>query len=196
MVVVNPSMSRECQSCGGVLLSIPCQKCGELPEVEQSLSPFFLLNQPVGLIHDGKKVRTKYFKLQSILHPDKWNEGATKEKAAYWSQMVNKAYQTLQSPLKCAREMLVLMGVSENTTVKDPTLLMEQMAYMEEMALIANPMERDAYLQKIKGAFDAACGRFTDAWQANDRRELEKQFSMLSFLDKLPAKCKKQHGNI
>lgn len=196
VVAVNPSMSDKCQKCDVALEDLPCSACGTLPDMDIVLSPFFLLGQPIELIHDAHIIRQQYFKRQSVLHPDKWQDFSQKEKAIHWSRMVNKAYQTLQSPLKCAKAMLFIKEIPDNITLNDTALLVVQMAYIEEMALIANNSDKERYLKKVQDVFQQGCEQFMQAWESHDMKALEKQYAMLAFLDKLPSKCQIQSGNI
>ncbi|XP_063929865.1 iron-sulfur cluster co-chaperone protein HscB [Zophobas morio] len=86
---------------------------------------------------DQKQLTRKYRQMQSQLHPDKFTNKSEKEKdiSEEFSSLVNKAYNTLQMPLKRAIHLLHVKGetIEEGQRIDDPEFLMGIMELNEEV---------------------------------------------------------------
>ncbi|PIV14886.1 MAG: Fe-S protein assembly co-chaperone HscB [Gallionellales bacterium CG03_land_8_20_14_0_80_55_15] len=88
---------------------------------------------------DSAKLELQYRALQAQVHPDKSAHlGETEQRVAMQqSTLVNEAYQTLKSPIRRARYLLLLNGVDtqeETNTAMPVDFLMAQMEWREAVA--------------------------------------------------------------
>jgi molecular chaperone HscB len=104
-----------------------------------------------------ESISDTYRDLQRVVHPDKFAHASEHEKllAVQKSAEVNDAFQTLKNPLSRAQYMLAEQGVDiqiEQTTLRDPQFLMQQMELREQLESISelddpdeaiNAFERD-----------------------------------------------------
>lgn len=95
-----------------------------------------------------KNLNVAYFALQRTLHPDLFIKKSEKEKSLSMQQAmdVNKAYETLKSPLSRAEYMLKLKGIVVNQDNKhsvrpNPEILMESLQMREELENAQKPEE-------------------------------------------------------
>lgn len=150
----------KCWKCGIERQSISelfCQQCKIIQNPGDTNNYFKILQQNEIFDIDFKILRDKYRHMQSILHPDKfsnrwgtisstntvsifWNYRSTEEKniSEDFSSLVNKAYDTLQSPLKRALHLLCLKGekINEDEKINDSEFLMEIMEINEEVQIL------------------------------------------------------------
>ncbi|MCC7182141.1 MAG: Fe-S protein assembly co-chaperone HscB [Rhodocyclaceae bacterium] len=141
----------------------------------------------------GSDLDQRYLRLQSAMHPDRHVQAgdAARRLALQWATRLNEAYGTLRDPLRRARYLLELRGVSidEPGTRVASEFLAEQMAWREaiEVAREAADMpelerllgnlrrERSARLERLGALLDQETG---DA-------EAAEQVRQLMFFDKL-----------
>jgi len=108
---------------------------------------------------DTAQLEQQYRALQAQVHPDKSAHlpDAEQRLAMQRATLVNEAYQTLRSPLRRARYLLLLHGVDiqeENNTVMPMEFLSAQMEWREAVSEaqqaqdIAALAQRDARLQR------------------------------------------------
>lgn len=87
---------------------------------------------------DLAELSSRFRKLQSAIHPDKYASASDMERrlSVQKSALINEAYLALKSPLERARYMLKLRGMdlsNETSTVMAPEFLMQQMELREEL---------------------------------------------------------------
>ncbi len=100
---------------------------------------FTLFGLTPGYTLDQNHLASVFRRLQQAVHPDRYANASDSERrlALERAATVNEAYQTLRDPLHRARYLLSLHGVDsqeQTNTVMDPTFLMEQMDYREQLA--------------------------------------------------------------
>ncbi|KAL1412780.1 molecular chaperone [Vanrija albida] len=142
--------TRPCPKCAAPipLPASPCPKCGALVPVPPGLSLHSLLDVSTplpssagfdlvgeldrlpahGYALDARDLRNRMLRRQRDLHPDKHGAaGGDVDLAADLSGRVNKAYETLASPLRRAEYILKVLGkgTQETDAVTDHDLLME-----------------------------------------------------------------------
>lgn len=114
-----------------------CEECKVIQNPYDTNNYFKVFNLDEKFDIDTKELRDKYRKMQSYLHPDKFSNSSDEEKeiSVNYSSLVNKAYSSLQVPLKRAEHLLELKGdkLGEEQTVDDPEFLMEMMELNEEL---------------------------------------------------------------
>jgi molecular chaperone HscB len=117
---------------------------------------FELFNLSTDFQIDLTGLSQTYQTLQKLTHPDKFATGSGREKllAVQKNAQVNDAYQTLKSPLLRAEYLLELRGIElkhEHQTMQDPTFLMQQMEWREQLEMIdpnADPLNALETLDK------------------------------------------------
>lgn len=102
---------------------------------------FQLFNLSVQFQVDLTRLGQTYQTLQQLTHPDKFATGSERDKllAVQKNAQVNDAYQVLKSPLSRAEYILELRGLElkhEHQTMQDPTFLMQQMEWREQLEYI------------------------------------------------------------
>ena len=133
----------------------------------------------------------RYFALQRQLHPDRFASRSARERAVSQSQAValNEAYETLKDPLSRAEYMLKLHGVDVNpdgcNTVRDPTLLMEQMERREALAEAETHEAVDTIAAETRAEFERGLKTASTAFEKNDLETAEVEITRLKYLGKL-----------
>jgi molecular chaperone HscB len=166
-----------------------CAACGKVQPPGAS-DHFTRLGLPTGFTVDRAELDKRYFALQRQLHPDRFATASARERAISQSQAVslNDAYETLKDPLRRASYLLKLHGAapaSDEHTVKDPALLMEQMERREALAEAGSAAEVDAVMRSA--AADAAASETTvaAAFAADDLAKAASETTRLKYLVKL-----------
>jgi molecular chaperone HscB len=99
---------------------------------------FELFKLPLRFAIDAAALDAAYREVQTQVHPDKFvRAGAAEQRVAMqWATRANEAYQTLKDPMRRARYLCELQGVSlqtESNTAMPVPFLMEQMAWREQL---------------------------------------------------------------
>lgn len=135
----------ECWKCGCEIQasSLICSRCNTLQKPDKSNNYFDVLDIKEGFEVEDRELRTKYRKLQNVLHPDRFSAKNADELeiSEQYSALVNKAYSVLLQPLARGLYILQLHGINveEDTTETDPQFLAEIMETNEELAMAQNP---------------------------------------------------------
>ncbi|TXT10878.1 hypothetical protein VHUM_02383 [Vanrija humicola] len=169
--------TRPCPKCAAPipLPASPCPKCGGLVPIPAGLSLHSLLDVSTplpgtngrfdivgeldrlpahGYALDARDLRNRMLRRQRDLHPDK--QAAEVELAADLSGRVNKAYETLASPLRRAEYILKVLGkgTEETDAVTDHDLLMEILEARESLEEAEEAVEveemRDSNHSKVE----------------------------------------------
>ncbi|KAI4454371.1 iron-sulfur cluster co-chaperone protein hscb [Holotrichia oblita] len=114
-----------------------CESCHSIQNPHEKGNYFKVFNLDVTYDVNQKALTNSYRKMQSVLHPDKFSNKSDIEKeiSAEYSSLVNKAYNTLQTPIKRAIHLLSLNNetISEDNKSDNPEFLMEMMEVNEEI---------------------------------------------------------------
>ncbi|XP_021930696.1 iron-sulfur cluster co-chaperone protein HscB, mitochondrial isoform X2 [Zootermopsis nevadensis] len=133
-----------CWKCGSEIQNstLFCSQCTTLQKPNEK-NYFDILGIEQSFEVKDKELKTKYHKLQNVLHPDRFNAKNVEERdiSERYSALVNKAYSTLLHPLARGLYMLQLHGVNldEETRQSDPQFLAEIMQANEELAEAQHP---------------------------------------------------------
>ena len=97
---------------------------------------FILLGQAQQFTVDRAALKNRFRTLQREYHPDRYAAKTPQEQrlAVQFSAHLNTAFTTLDNPVKRATHLLELSGVTidhQNSTIKDPIFLMQQMETRE-----------------------------------------------------------------
>jgi molecular chaperone HscB len=103
---------------------------------------------------DLAELSSRFRKLQSAIHPDKYASASDMERrlSVQKSALINEAYLALKSPLERARYMLKLRGIdlsNETSTAMAPEFLMQQMELREELEQVKQSEEPLLSLEEI-----------------------------------------------
>jgi len=104
---------------------------------------------------DERDLRRRFLQTQRICHPDTWAQKGEREGAlaAAQSAQLNKAYQTLLSPLSRAQYILEQQGIeqSETETLENPEFIMEVMEARQEVEDAAHEEGLHEIIKSNKG---------------------------------------------
>ena len=105
---------------------------------------------------DLAELSSRFRKLQSAIHPDKYASASDMERrlSVQKSALINEAYLALKSPLQRARYMLTLRGVdlsSDTSTAMAPDFLMQQMELREELEQVKRSQDPLSRLEEVTG---------------------------------------------
>jgi molecular chaperone HscB len=181
-----------CWLCRGPLdaRALFCATCKAVQPPAQ-MDHFARLDLPVRFDVNGAELDRRYFTLQRQLHPDRFATRTARERAISQGQAValNEAYETLKDPLARAEYMLKLKGVDVNpdgcNTVRDPTLLMEQMERREALAEADTAEAVDAILADARKDLDEGFAATAAAFAGKDLETAEVEVTRLKYLTKL-----------
>ncbi|KAM3938033.1 iron-sulfur cluster co-chaperone protein HscB [Leptodactylus fuscus] len=154
-----------CWSCQAVVSSsqLFCSSCNSIQPPDESKDFFQLLGCECSFNVDVQDLQRKYRNLQRLLHPDYFSQKSQHERdiSEKQSALVNKAYNTLLSPLSRGIYLLSLHGVtiSEGTEggVDDP-FLFEILEINEKL----NDMSTEAELEEIGTFVQDKCQSLTE----------------------------------
>ena len=99
---------------------------------------FTLLGQAQQFTVDRAALKKRFRTLQREYHPDRHIAKTPQEQrlAVQFSAHLNTAFAVLDNPVKRATHLLELSGIEidhQNSTIKDPTFLMQQMEIREDL---------------------------------------------------------------
>lgn len=131
---------------------------------------------------DLTDLSSRFRKLQSAVHPDKFANASDMERrlSVQKSALINEAYLALKSPLERARYMLKLRGMDlsgDTSTAMAPEFLMEQMSLREELESVRasqDPLSRlNEIAEKISASLDSQ-KKVLSSYFSDSEIELEK----------------------
>ncbi len=142
---------------------------------------------------DIEALSSRYRELARKVHPDRFADADEREQrlAIERSANLNEAYQTLKSPSRRARYLLTLQGreMPLEATVQDPTFLMQQMQWREELEDLDDDGDFGgvaSFKARLKTAQQDLNDSFADIWRdESQREEAERLVRRMQFLDKL-----------
>ncbi|QRV90979.1 iron-sulfur cluster co-chaperone protein HscB, mitochondrial [Ceratobasidium sp. AG-Ba] len=106
------------------------------------------------------------------MHPDAWSSKPEKEKAAAaeYSSLLNKAYETLRSPLKRAEYLLSLRDIElgERDKLEDVEFIHDVMELREEVEFAESVKEVEAVMERNRAGINDALSSFEQAYNRGD----------------------------
>lgn len=161
--VVNPSMS-ETTVGPAPASSTPASSAPVISADLLNTDFFTLLGIPRRFALQCDTLDNRFRELQREVHPDRFAaaDDAARRASMMLATQINEAYQTLRNPLKRAGYLLSLSGVdvgAESNTAMDPTFLMAQMEWREQVA--------DARAAGDVAALKQLASEITDAMRAS-----------------------------
>lgn len=174
-----------------------CRSCRALQPPEPGLDLFRLLGCDRTFHLEAAHLQRRFLTLQRLLHPDNFSRRTEKEQSLseLQSSLVNKAYQTLRSPLSRGLYLLELSGLElEQGTdpTAEPAFLSHIMELNERLAQAGD----EAGLEDLQAHLAAEQEELTEAvGRAFDQGDLQKAKQLLAKMkyfanleDKVKAK--------
>ena len=171
-------------------------------------SHYELFGLPVSYEVDQVKLAEHYRELQRAVHPDKFASASDQDRrlSVQRAAQINEAYQTLKSPIRRARYMLEMRGVSfddQRETAMEPMFLMEQMELRESLAEIPKNDEglvkiaalQDDIRQKVKALTAELVELFKDESE-EAMTKAKANMHKLQFMDKLQQEAENVEEDI
>ncbi|MEA1608059.1 co-chaperone HscB [Pseudomonas spirodelae] len=154
---------------------------------------FALFDLKPGFRLDLELLASRYRELARHVHPDRFADASEREQrvALEQSASLNEAYRTLKNPPQRARYLLALSGpeLPLEVTVQDPSFLLQQMQWREELEDLHGSADLAGVAQfkrRLKVAQDELNESFAVCWDdASRREEAERLMRRMQFLDKL-----------
>ena len=143
---------------------------------------------------DEQLLAEHYRELQKTVHPDRFANASERDRrmAVQQAADINEAFHTLKSPLKRARYLLQIKGVTfddEKETNVEPAFLMEQMELREALAEISASDDAFTKLNTIMQDIASRITRMLDAYnecvKMGDLAQAKAIVQKLQFLEKL-----------
>jgi molecular chaperone HscB len=192
-----------CWSCAGPVdaASPFCPTCRAV-QPPRPLDHFARLGLPVNFALNTAELDRRYFALQRQLHPDRFATKTARERAISQSQAVtlNEAYEALKDPLERATYLLKLKGVDANPdgchTVKDPTLLMEQMERREALMEASTPSAAEALAREAASHVSESEAAIAAAFAAGDLEGAGRETTRLKYLVKLVEEARTRKARL
>ena len=191
-----------CAKCGtpNHMASLQCKQCNTLQPLPTTIDYYDVLGMPFDTVPangwriDMLELKNLWRKTMAISHPDRLVHKVHDEQeiGSQQSAIVNKAYETLSSPLQRALYLLQRSGVEsieEGMAVEDPSLLMEVMELQEALQDAENQEAVDQVgatnQMHIDRVLDALNKAFSDAHPNTNRiRQLAVELRYWTNIDK------------
>ncbi|UDG79292.1 Co-chaperone protein HscB [Candidatus Ecksteinia adelgidicola] len=155
---------------------------------------FSLFQLPVTYPINNKILISRFQKLQRQYHPDlfAYYEKSEQKKALYNSSIINKAYQTLKDPLKCAEHILFLHHYNfhdEQYIMRDTNFLNKQLELREELNIIEYKHKSNILLSKFNQYLNKEIKKYKiliiKQFNTKQWMKAAKTLCRLQFFDKL-----------
>lgn len=181
-----------CWSCQGpVAAGEPfCPSCKAVQPPGQA-DHFQRLGLPRGFEIDTAALEASYFRMQRLLHPDRFATRTPKEKTLSQQQAtsLNDAYETLKDPLDRAVYLAHLKGLDVLkegcNTLSDPVILMEAMEMREALAEAETADDLSAMTKHTQGEIADCESELSDAFAIDDLDQAAALITRLKYLRKL-----------
>jgi molecular chaperone HscB len=147
---------------------------------------FSLLGLPATFDLDSGDLEKRYFTAQRIFHPDRLvgKSPAERTAAINTSMRLNEAYETLKSPLKRARALLVLKGASLESAKPSQALLMASMEQREALAEAHDAGTVEQLAQENETSKEDTLASLQKAFMASDLQGAVELTLRLGYLTK------------
>ncbi|KAM9330828.1 iron-sulfur cluster co-chaperone protein HscB [Gastrophryne carolinensis] len=195
---LNTRQSR-CWSCQAMLSpsELFCPSCLRLQPPDSTADYFQLLHCERSFDINIQELQRKYRNLQRSLHPDYFSQKPQHERdlSDQQSSLVNKAYNTLLSPLKRGIYLLSLHGITFKEGTEggmDAPFLMEVLEINERL----NEADTSAEIEDIGSFVQAKCHSLTEnvreAFQKDDLEGAKMFLSRLKYYTNILDQVKKK----
>jgi molecular chaperone HscB len=150
---------------------------------------------------DVAELSVRYRSLQQAVHPDRFMRECDRSQrlAQQQAAQVNVAYQTLKSPLLRAQYLLELAGQhrAQETTLRDPGFLMQQMALRERLDEASSNVDAlEHLLSDVRAASRHYLQEFSVAWQKKEWHKAQLLVDKLQFSSKLEQEIDERQARL
>ncbi|XP_067395498.1 iron-sulfur cluster co-chaperone protein HscB isoform X2 [Emydura macquarii macquarii] len=189
-----------CWSCGipfparGVLPRF-CPACQALQPPQPQPDLFRLMGCDCSFNIDVQQLQQRFRSLQRSLHPDYFSQRSQKERdfSEQHSSLVNRAYQTLLSPLSRGLYLLELNGV-ELAEGTDRDIDVEFLKEIMEINEILAESKNEAKIEEIESFIEVKQEELTNgvsnAFERGDLQEAKKLLAKMKYFENLEEKVK------
>lgn len=165
-----------------------CQKCGIIQRPIETDNYFRLFNTEEQFQINQKYLKDKFRQLQSLLHPDKFSYKTEEEKliSKDYSSLLNRAYNTLLTPMARAEYLLKLKGqkVEESETVNNPKFLMEIMELNEKVEEAGTDVDKLKILDKEnKEVLEQLSNEITQHFKTDDIEKAKEKITKMKYFN-------------
>jgi len=166
--------------------------------VSLSQNYFEIFGLPVGFHLNIPDLTERYRELQKTVHPDRFANASDRDRrlAVQHAANINEAFSILKSPIKRARYLLIIAGVTfddEKETTQDPEFLMEQIELRESVAAVRELDDPFSGLASLMQTVEQKKSKMIDILvrqiDAEEYTEAKNQVQKLQFLEKLLLEC-------
>lgn len=194
---------RACWSChGAVAADQPfCPTC-EAVQPPGADDHFTRLGLRITFDVDARALDETYFRLQRLLHPDRFARKTARERALSQRQAMalNEAYETLRDPFRRADYLIHLKRDGATTEgcnlVNDLDLLTESMELREALADSETEDEIAALANRAERDIDACVDGLAAAFAVDDIDQASRLATRLKYLRKLAEECHQRRAHL
>ncbi|KAG5673387.1 hypothetical protein PVAND_003442 [Polypedilum vanderplanki] len=167
-------LTRSCWNCQAVneKTEIFCNSCNSIQKIHPKIDYFDLFGIQKEPRINIKELTKRFRSVQSQIHPDKFSTKTKEEQtlSSEWSSLVNKAYRTLQSPLKRGEYLLSLRGIQLNEEAKtdDNEFLIEMMERNETVEEAETKDELLSILNELQDKIADLGNKFASSYQSKN----------------------------
>lgn len=187
-----------CWSCQAVVGSndLFCPSCSSIQPPNESKDFFQLLDCERSFNIDVQDLQRKYRNLQRLLHPDYFSQKSQRERdiSEKQSSLVNKAYNTLLSPLSRGKYLLNLLGLTMTEGTgggEDSTFLFEILEISEKL-----DTSTDAEVEEIGTFIQEKCQSLTEnvrgAFEKGDLESAKMLLTKMKYYSNILDQVKKK----
>ena len=172
---------------------IICGNCRHIQPIQYN-NFFEIFGLELGLKLETQALEKKFFKLITMVHPDKFINQTTsqQERATQWSALINDAYKILKDDFNRAVYFLGLQGIRElDANELSPAFLMETMEWREELAIAKKNLCVSRYQDDIASKVADEYKKLMIAYHENDIKLCSEQLTKLRFLNRFLNEIKK-----
>lgn len=187
--------SAVCWSCQSVVGSseLFCPSCSSIQPPNESKDFFQLLDCERSFNIDVQDLQRKYRNLQRLLHPDYFSQKSQGERdiSEKQSSLVNKAYNTLLSPLSRGKYLLSLHGITITEGGVDSAFLFEILEINEKL-----DMSTEAEMEEIGTFIQDTCQSLTEnvrgAFEKGDLESAKMLLTKMKYYSNILDQVKKK----
>ncbi len=194
---------RACWSCHGAVAADQtfCPTCNAV-QPPGADDHFTRLGLPVGFAVDARALDETYFRLQRLLHPDRFARKTARERALSQRQAMalNEAYETLKDPFRRADYLIHLKRDGATTEgcnlVNDLDLLTESIELREALADSETEDEIAALANRAERDIDGCVEGLAAAFEVDDIDQASRLATRLKYLRKLAEECHQRRAQL
>ncbi|KAM4707722.1 iron-sulfur cluster co-chaperone protein HscB [Discoglossus pictus] len=194
------AQSRLCWSCQAVLpqAELFCPSCTSLQPPDDTKDYFQILDCVKSFDIDIQELQKKYRDLQRLLHPDYFSQKSQSERdvSEQQSSIVNKAYNTLLSPLSRGIYLLSLHGITFKDGAEggdvDPDFLFEILEISEDLNEANTNDEIEEIGNYVQDKFESLTEDARNVFQQGDLREAKILLEKMKYFSNIQDQVKKK----